>query len=990
MTENWRRDTLPGIVDQLAKRPGHEAVRVGLMRLITDGLGREVGAVTHEFRMPLVGGRADALFGATVFEFKSDLRNEKPDVEAKLPEYLAEHERQTGRRPALGISTDGSTFLAHEMRDGRLTLIGEYKANPADPEALLGWLAPAVSDRDDLNPEPLTIARELGRDSLTFRRASGSLEKLWAALKDHPEVKLKRDLWDGLLREVYGADVGQDGLFLQHTYLTILAKTIAARVLERPADDAAAILSGAALAEIGIRGAVESDFFDWVLQNPDGHDLVRRLARQAARFRLVDVKSDVLKALYENLMDPEQRKDLGEYYTPDWLAAKLVRRAIPEPLTQRVLDPACGSGTFLFHAIHRLRVEAERAGWSAARRVKACEAQVRGLDVHPVAVIIARVTWLLALGADIQDRGGDVHVPVFLGDALQWNISDVGDTREVRVAVPGEQPLRIPAGFAEDQSRLEGGVQALKDGLERNASRSSIARELKLLPGVAQTDIDALADTFERLQGLYRAGRNGIWPYVFRNLARPLWLSRPHQLADVVIGNPPWVAFRHLSAPMQRRMKEASQRANLWVGGVLATQQDLCALFTVRAAQWYLKPGGTIAFVLPYAVLNRPAFAGLRRGDHRDVQLHWDEAWSLDETVRPLFPVPASVLIGRRIASGSLPKTVRRFTGALPRRDADEAEADRALTVTHDAWPPIPTLAGASPYRARFKQGAIIVPRRFWLVERVNVGRLGAMTAAPMVKGRVGGQDKAPWKDIEPPQGPVESQFLRPIILGETLAPFRLLSPILGVVPVDEAGQVMSAKTAEPFPRLAKWLAECEDRWLAHATKSEDGKLKMTLRENLDYLRKLSQQFPINPTRIAYAKAGTLLAACIVEDAKAVIDHKAYWTAARSVGEARYLTAILNCDALRLRIADKQSKGQGGARDFDNLMWELPIPEYDARDPLHRDLAALAAEAEQVAAAVPLTEGAYFTTHRKAIRAALEASGVSRRIDALIARIPGL
>lgn len=70
----------------MAQRPGHEGLRVGLTRLITDGLGRELGAITHEKRMPLIGGRADALFGATVFELKSDLRRELGDVEARLTE----------------------------------------------------------------------------------------------------------------------------------------------------------------------------------------------------------------------------------------------------------------------------------------------------------------------------------------------------------------------------------------------------------------------------------------------------------------------------------------------------------------------------------------------------------------------------------------------------------------------------------------------------------------------------------------------------------------------------------------------------------------------------------------------------------------------------------------------------------------------------------------------------------------------------------------
>jgi len=182
-------------------------------------------------------------------------------------------------------------------------------------------MEPALSNRDDLTPDPLTVQRELGRNSLSFGRARRVLERLWAQLRAHSEVVLKRQLWDGLLREAYGTEVGDDALFLQHTYLTIVAKTIAARVLDLSTEDAGAILSGRALDEVGIQGAVESDFFDWILETADGRDLVRRIARQTARFRLRDVQVDVLKSLYESLIDPAQRRDLGEYYTPYWLAA---------------------------------------------------------------------------------------------------------------------------------------------------------------------------------------------------------------------------------------------------------------------------------------------------------------------------------------------------------------------------------------------------------------------------------------------------------------------------------------------------------------------------------------------------------------------------------------------------------------------------------------------------------------------------------------------
>jgi SAM-dependent methyltransferase len=990
MAENWRRDRLPAIVTHLALRPGHEAVRVAVTGLIQDGLGRQVGALTHEYRMPLVGGRADALFGNTVFEFKQDLRRELPDVESRLPDYLRDRERETGRKPALGISTDGATFLAHELRDGTLTKIGECRADPRNPEALLGWLEPAVSDRDGLPPEPLAIQRELGRESLAFGRAERTLRESWQRLAEHPEARLKRDLWDGLLREVYGVPVGEDRLFLQHTYLTIVAKTIAAGVLDLPAEDAAGIMSGAALAEIGIRGAVESDFFDWVLQDAAGADLVLRLARQVARFRLRDVQSDVLKALYESLIDPEQRHDLGEYYTPDWLAAKVVKAAVESPLTQRVLDPACGSGTFLFQAIRHLR--AAGAKLAPAERVRRATRQVRGLDVHPVAVIIARVTWLLALGDDIRHRDEDLHVPVFLGDAMQWNISQVGDTREVRVPVPREaRPLRVPAGFAEDQALLDAGVEALKDGLDRNASAEQVARDLRHLPGAASADADALAETYAHLLELYRAGRNGIWPFVLRNLVRPLWLSREDQRADVLIGNPPWVAYRHLSAPMQRRLREASQALNLWVGGVLAPIQDLSALFVVRSVQRYVKKGGRIAVVLPFAALNKAAFSGLRAGEHRIVEIRWRAAWSLDETVRPLFPIPACVFFGSRDRSGPLPRSVTAFSGALPRRDATEGEADSALNLAVVAWPPIAATNAASPYDARFRQGATFVPRRFWFVERVSGGRFGASMATPLLKGRTGSQDKAPWRDVAPPQGAIEKAFVGSVITGEQFAPFRVLAPALAIVPVSR-NAVLTASSAEQArgKLLAKWLHYCEQEWAAKSNSGSDGKPKMTLSERLDFQRGLTGQIPVSPIRVVHARSGTLFCAAVVDDTAILVDFAAYWSTARSMSEARFLAAILNCDLLRTRIAPMQSKGQGGARDFASLVWQLPIPEYDSREPLHRDLAALATECERVAAAVELPEAAYFTQKRKLIREALAAAGLSRRLDELVGRIPGL
>jgi len=775
--------------------------------------------------------------------------------------------------------------------------------------------------------------------------------------------------------------------------LTIVAKTIAARVLDLRADDAAAILSGRALDEVGIQGAVESDFFDWILEAADGRDLVLRIARQTARFQLRDVEVDVLKSLYESLIDPAQRHDLGEYYTPDWLAAKIVARALDDPLNQRVLDPACGSGTFLFHAIRRKLAAAEAAGVARAAAVAACVEQVRGLDVHPVAVIIARVTWLLALGTAIDAREGDLYVPVFLGDAMQWNLRQVGDARDVVVQVPNDAPLHVPAGFAEDQARFDRGVQTLSQGLQDAATADQIERALFRIGGVAERDAAAMTQTYEHLSELYRSGRNGIWPFILRNLMRPLWLSRQDQQADVLVGNPPWIAYRHLSADMKLRLREASQRMNLWVGGVLATQQDMAALFWARGAERYLRSGGTIAFVLPYAAINRPAFGGLRRGDFNTVQVRIVEAWDLAQT-RPIFGRTAvgttstSVVFGRREPVGPLPESLENFAGTLPRRDANEAEADRALTREFQPWPRVTTLGGVSPYRARFQNGANLFPRRFFFVEREPTGRLGDSPTAPRVHGRTTTLDKPPWKEVPPPRGPVEAEFLRPVVLGESIAPFLLLNPALAVVPVIGPAVVDAAGAVDAGSRhLAAWLRDTEAKWTAHCGKRGDGLPRMTLKQQIDHMRKLSIQLGVGGTKVVYAGSGTLLNAAILDDPSIIVEHAAYWASARSVDEARYLIAVLNCSVVLARVIPMQPRGWRDPRHFDNLVWELPIPEYDRRTALHRGLAAAAVEAERIAAAVALREGAHFMRQRRAIRDALAADGIAGRIDALVARL---
>ncbi len=832
----------------MAGRPRHEALRGHVVELLRSGFGAAYEDLQHEVYLLDRSGRIDALWGATVIELKSDLRRELGDVLARMPAYIADAAaRSRSARPVTGLATDGATFIAYAVQDGALIELTRYETDAARPDELMAWLASLLSDLPDLLPEAGAVVQAFGRGSLTFARARLTLDRLWSALRDDPEVRLKHELWNGLLREAYGEEVGGGALFLQHTYLVVVVKAIAARVLELSVDDPAALLSGRGLADEGILGAVEADFFDWPLRAPAGTELVRQIATQVARYRLRDVETDVLKILYESLIDPDQRHDLGEYYTPDWLAGRVVAKVIDRPLEQRVLDPACGSGTFLFHAVRRLIAAGRESGWTSGRILEACAEQVRGLDVHPVAVTLARVTWLLALGPLVLDRSVRLTVPVFLGDAMQWNLRRYIDRADVLVEVPDEQPLQVPAGFAEDQAAFEQGLDILNQGLREDASQVVIRDRLRRVTGAGQADVDALADTFSRLQTLYRAGRNGIWTFVFRNLVRPVWLSRPEQRADVLIGNPPWIVYRHLGAAMKDRLRGGLETYGLWTGGNLATQQDMCALFWARGAERYLKVGGRIGFVLPFAVLNAPVFAALRMGRMKEVNVRITGGWAL-ERVWPIFGAQSGssttstcVLFGERGQAGAIPVEIDRWVGHLARRDASEAEADRALSRTLVPWPRPRTLIGASVYRARFRDGATIYPRRFFIVDPEPSGRLGSRRDAPRMRGRAGPLDKHPWSGVEPPRGPVEAQFLRQIVLGETVAPYRMLDTVTAVIPLDGPLLLNAAKARDGgHTHLARWLQDTEEKWNTHCNKGSDGRPRMTLSQQIDHMRKLS------------------------------------------------------------------------------------------------------------------------------------------------------
>ena len=375
----------------------------------------------------------------------------------------------------------------------------------------------------------------------------------------------------------------------------------------------------------------------------------------------------------------------------------------------------------------------------------------------------------------------------------------------------------------------------------------------------------------------------------------------------------------------------------------------------------------------------------------RGVKVAVTGGWGL-ERVWPIFGAQSGssttstcVLFGERDREAAVPEQIDRWVGVLPRRDASEAQAAAALVHVRTAWPRPRTLIAASPYRRRFRQGASLSPRRFFLVEYAAIGRLQSRRDAPRVRGRVGNLDKRPWTGVEPPEGPVERTFLQPVALGESISPYRILGLVTGVIPMEN-GAILTSTSADAHGHrgLAAWLRDTEGKWNENCNRNADGVPRVSLAESVNHLQKLTGQARKTPIRILYSKAGTRLSACWLEDEDVVVDTGAYWSAANSREEAAYVTAVLNAQVVLDRVKDLQPVGQRDPRHFDNLVWTLPIPEFDAGEVLHTDIAAAAFRAAEIASRVVLPVEAHFTTKRRMIRQALTEDGVAVEIERLV------
>ena len=1004
--------------------------------------------------------RVDLYARNTYIEFKRNLiigGDIAPDYIAQLDGYLLDAAK-SGWGIQNGILTDGVNYLKRSIGDHLRPMAADARRTwqqPGQGPLVREYIHAIIhTDGTDIIPSSETLTQHFGIDSELLKQATALLIDTHNEYRDQPTVAVKRKLWQELLQVALGQDsTGDpdqaDWLFIRHTYLTtvialILQAHFGIDVVRQADTNPAGLLDGALLnAQAGLKGVIESDLFQWPGETGQT-EYVRYIARKVAQFDWTHRADELASILYQNTITPEERRRMGEYYTPRWLAQTIVDELIDDPLNTVAMDPSCGSGTFIECLAQNVIAAGRDAGMSAGDILNKLQSNIIGIDLHPVAVQLAKATYVLncheIIAAARADRTATdpapaaIAPPIYLGDSLQLRYDDRAlfnqQTIRLRTTEPdpdavGNGPsaicFEIPLSLARQADRFDLLMLDLAQAVDHNADTDRVLDHHGVSSG---PDRDTMRQTVAQMRKLHAVNRNHVWAYYLRNMVRPAVIAE-HSV-DAIVGNPPWLTYSRSSDIVREELVKLCRDAyGIWAGGRLAPHQDVSTLFFARVTDLYLNNGGKIGMVLPHSALRAGQHAKWRAGywqsQDKDnlnavsVDFRDKAPWDLDNLEpNDFFPMPSSVVFAQSRGKNGDYKKQRKLAQPLApgrveiwRGPTDTAQITRLEeTLHHDDG------EFHSPYADLAMQGPTIVDRRLFFVSTAPNRVLMALPNTVLTYPRETQQDKKRY-DVSRLQGSaMHEDNLFAVYLGESIAPYIALSPLTAALPVSKTTMTMPLdhSNCSRHPRTGRITHDAcrvdtqeldfrmqlrwpvmESLWDANKgpndTKSLFQRLNFnnSLTNQLEWLRNPGDR----PVRIAYTSSGQPTAA-LITDNQAILDTKLFQVKCRNLGEAYYLLAIINSDALA--DAAKPFCTTNWAhkiRDLQKHLWKLPIPAYNPEDAGHRDLAALGEQsADKVQAALADLDNPDSTAARARLRHQWQpTSPTAQAIERAVARL---
>ncbi len=716
-------------------------------------------------------------------------------------------------------------------------------------------------------------------------------------------------------------------LFVLHTYHALFFKLLAAEVMlanrsvfgagseycfgAATLDDAQFIeflerdIEGSALfQQAQVRNFVDVSNFSWYLVHPpkDLIDAIRHLMQRLKLYRLNGLQlrrtRDIVKRVYQQLVPASLRHHIGEYFTPEWLVEFTldgVDYSGTDILDRKFLDPCCGSGNFVIHAIDRYKAQARSAGWDNAWTLKQITGHIFGFDLNPLAVLTARVNYLLAI-SDLIDTTAEIEIPIYQTDAIADPVQNlasvaIGPCQYIASNPPWVRWSELPQAYRRRIAPTCRTYDIFSEETFFGGNELDISAMITYTVADKWLDADGGRLSFVLTQTLLQSQSSGG----FRRFAVNGMSLQVRLVDDFVavrpfsgIGNKPAVIHiqkgQPTTYPIEYRIWNRSSSASIpeeatWAG---ASKQ----LYFEKMEANALSGSGMRWCILPPA-----QFQNLSVLDGRDLRIEGRKGIMTDLN---------GAYFVELLGPGRFPNTVRiRNHPESGRHPLPSMQGDVELDLVY------PLIKGATNIRAFY---ATVSPL-FALIP--NIG-------------------------ITTNEIPLVSEFAR---------------NYPGALQYFQAINGQSANTG-------LGLLDARSTWRSRMLPQFEKRVregKMAAEDIPFYAVYDIGAYTFAPFKVVWAEmAGTLRAAVIAEAEvpfgggmrPVVPDHKVYFAAFDEAGEAHYVCALLNSEPVRTFIDGFTIKLQVGT-----LFKHIELPAYHAGNPNHRQMARYSQEAHAILAA---------------------------------------
>lgn len=792
-------------------------------------------------------------------------------------------------------------------------------------------------------------------------------------------------------------------LFTLHTYHALMFKLLAAEVVltnmiipgasseycfgAAALDDAALIGSleqdieeSELFRQVNILNFVEGSFFSWYLVGPSMElvEAIRGMMRRLSLYRLSGLElshtRDIVKRAYQQLVPPVLRHNIGEYFTPEWLVEFTLDRVGyqgPDILDKKLLDPCCGSGNFLIHAIDRYKEHARASDWDDATILRGITEHIFGFDLNPLAVITARVNYLIAI-SDLIATHSNVEIPIYQADAVYApSISESternGATRSYQI---GTRLKTIDIELPEDliqQNRLFARVSEIMERTIRNGDSedvfvATLRGEPSFTSERAHHNWEAqLCDMFRKIEELERNDWNRIWCRIVRNYFASVAVGK----CDYIAGNPPWVRWSELPTRYTERIKPTCDEYGIFsedrfFGG---NELDISGIITFSVVdKWLRDDGGRLSFVITQTHFQSQSSGGFRRFEVKGKPLR---VLLVDDFVN-VRPWPG---LGNKPAVLTLEKG---HSTAYPVPYVEWKRTSTSLISDDETWRSAQMQLQfrsfeANPLSCAGQRWSILPPGRFQVLRVLdgtdsNKGRKGIVTdlngayfveiVGPGSRPNTVRIRNTPSEGRHPVPArtdEIELDLVYPLIKGaRNIKAFRATtSPLYVIVPnkritMDAIPSVTSF--ARSHPGALRYFKAVNTSGLL----SQRSTWKKRMKPQYDRRERLGQiassdvpfyaiydvgDYTFAPYKVVWAEMAGTLAAAVISTAEVpcgggikpiVPDHKVYFAPFDDLEQAHYICALLNSEPVRTFIDSFTIKIQVGS-----LFRCLQLPPYD-------------------------------------------------------------